>query len=159
MGIVASTKTVLEINETYLPWPGPRGGENEADDATAAGGGGQGGGPISAQPQKREEHDFERVGGADGIQPRVCKTSTATTRSTNEARAAIVGGGCAAALSTTSLAVLRREGESGTNQDLENDGLHLRQAFATGLTRIVDGLGATQRATLRSPDEGEAVAD
>ena len=36
---------------------------------------------------------------------------------------------------TTSVAVLRREGESGTHQDLENDGLHLRQAFATGLSQ------------------------
>jgi hypothetical protein len=34
-----------------------------------------------------------------------------------------VSGGCAAALSTAARAVLRREGESGTDQDLENDGL------------------------------------
>ena len=54
MGIVASNKKVLEINETYLPWPGPRGGEDEADDATAAGGSGQGGESISAQLQKEK---------------------------------------------------------------------------------------------------------
>ena len=64
MGIVASNKKVLEINETYLPWQGPRGGGDEADDAAATGGSGQGGEPISAQPQKREERDLERAGGA-----------------------------------------------------------------------------------------------
>jgi hypothetical protein len=38
MGIVASNKKVLEINETYRQWQGPRGGKDEAHDATAAGG-------------------------------------------------------------------------------------------------------------------------
>ena len=40
MGIVASNKKVLEINETYRHWQQPVGGKDEAHDATAAGGSG-----------------------------------------------------------------------------------------------------------------------
>src|SRR5688572_18690246 len=158
MGIVASNKKVLEINETYLPWLGPRGGENEADDATAAGGSGQGGESISAQPQKREEHDLERVGRTDRIQSHLCQQSVATTWATAQAREASIGSGYSLALTTTAAAVLRREGESGTHQDLENNGLRLWQAFAAGLTGVAPRTGTTQRATLRSPDKAEAVA-
>src|SRR5688572_25782386 len=144
MGIVASNKKVLEINETYRHWQQPVGGKDEAHDATASGGGGQGGGPISAQPQKGEEFDPERVGGADGIQSRLCQTSTAPTRETSEAREAIVGGRCAVARHAKPLSGLRREGESGAAQDLESDGLHLRQAYATGFSRNGGGLRASQ---------------
>ena len=159
MGIVASNKKVLEINETYRHWQQPVGGKDEAHDATASGGGGQAGESLSAQPQKREEHDLERVGGADGIQSSLCQESAAATWATHQVRETSVGGGCAAALTTAPLAVLRREGESTTDQDLENDGLHLRQAFAAGLTRIAHGTGAPQRAALRSPDQAETVTD
>ena len=40
LGIVASNKKVLEINETYRHWQQPVGGKDEAHDATAAGGSG-----------------------------------------------------------------------------------------------------------------------
>ena len=159
MGIVASNKKVLEINETYRHWQPPVGGRDEAHDATASGGGGQDGESLSAQPQKREERDLERVGRADGIQPRLCQESAAATWATNQVRETSVSSGCAVALTTAPLAVLRRAGESGTDQDLENDGLHLRQAFAAGFTRVVDRVRAAQRAALRSADEREAVAD
>ena len=159
MGIVASNKKVLEINETYRHWQQPVGGRDEAHDATASGGGGQDGESLSARPQKREEHDLERVGGADGIQPSLCQESAAATWATNQAGKTSVSGGCAAAPPTAARTVLRREGESGTNQDLENDGLHLRQAFAAGFTRVAHGAGAPQRTALRSPDQAEAVTD
>src|SRR5215212_3270130 len=159
MDIVASNKKVLEINETYRHWQQPVGGKDEAHDATASGGGGQGGGPISAQPQKGEEFDLGRVGGADGIQSRLCETSAAPTRSTTEAREAIVGSGCATARSAGPRAVLRREGESGANQDLESDGLHLRQAYAAGFSRDGASIGAPQRTALRSQHQGEVIAN
>src|ERR1043166_749793 len=143
MGIVASNKKVLEIKETYRHWQQPIGGRDEANDATASGSGGQGGEPLSAQPQEREEHNLERVGRIDGIQSCLCQKSAAATWSTHQVREPIVSSGCASAFTTAARAVLRREGESGTDQDLESDGLHLRQAFAASLTRVSLSLGAT----------------
>ena len=84
MGIVASNKKVLEINETYRQWQGPRGGKDEAYDATAASGSGQSSGSVSTQPEEREELDLERVGGADGVQSRLCAAGAAPTWSTSE---------------------------------------------------------------------------
>jgi hypothetical protein len=135
MGIVASNKKALEMTETYHHWQQPVGGKDEAHDATAAGGSGQNSSSVSTQRQKREEQDLERVGGVDGIQSRLCQTSAAPTRSTNEARETTVTSGRAVARRTAPPAVLRREGESGTDQDLESDGLHLRQAFPAALQR------------------------
>jgi hypothetical protein len=54
MGIVASNRKVLEIKETYRQWQGPRGGKDEADDATAAGGSCQSGKPVSMQREKEK---------------------------------------------------------------------------------------------------------
>src|ERR1044071_4507641 len=107
MGIVASNKKVLEINETYHHWQQPVGGRDEAHDATASGSGGQGGEPLSAQPQKREERDLERAGGADGVQSCLCQKSAAATWSTNQGGETIVSSGCASARRTAPLAVLR----------------------------------------------------
>ena|SRR5438093_5582246 len=107
MGIVASNKKVLEIKETYRQWPGPRGGKDEAHDATAAGGSGQSGGKISAQQEERKRFDFERVGGADGIQSRLCQASTAPTWPATETGKAIVDNRCACPFSAVPVAVLR----------------------------------------------------
>src|SRR5262249_29683695 len=158
MGIVASNKKVLEINETYRYRQQPAGGKHEAYDATAAGGSGQNSSSVSTQPEEGKEHDLERASGADGIQSRLCQKSAAATWSTSEARETNVRSGCASARTTASLGVLRREGESGTEQDLESDGLHLRQAYATGFSRDGGSLGAPQRTALRSQHPGEAVA-
>src|ERR1044071_8059275 len=158
MGIVASNKKVLEIKETYRRWQQPVGGRDEAHDATAAGGSGQNSSSVSTQPEEGKEQDLERAGRADGIQSRLCRTSAAPTRSTNETRETTVSSGCAATRTTAPLAVLRRESVSGADQDLESDGLHLRQAFAAGLGRDGGSLGAPQRAALRSPDKAEAIA-
>src|ERR1044072_268463 len=106
MGIVASNKKVLEINETYRHWQQPVGGEDEAHDATASGGGGQNSSSVSTQPEERKEHDLERVRRVDGIQSCLCQTSATATRSTNEARETIVGRGCAAARTAAPRTVL-----------------------------------------------------
>src|SRR5690349_8888044 len=135
MGIVASNKKVLEINETYRHWQQPVEGRDEAHDATAAGGSGQNSSTVSTQPEEGKEQDLERASRADGIQSRLCQTSATARRSANEARETIVGRGCAAARIAAPRPVLRREGESSAAQDLESDGLHLRQAFATGFSR------------------------
>src|ERR1044071_10381886 len=100
MGIVASNKKVLQINETYRHWQQPVGGRDEAHDATASGGGGQDGESLSAQPQKREERDLERVGRVNGIQSGLCQKSAAPTWSTTQAREEIIGG-TIASLSTS----------------------------------------------------------
>src|ERR1051326_1522396 len=100
MGIVASNKKVLEINETYRHWEQPAGGEDEAHDATASGGGGQNSSSVSTQPEERKEHDLERVRRVDGIQSCLCQTSTAATRSATQAGQAIVGGRCATVRNT-----------------------------------------------------------
>src|ERR1044072_3957037 len=158
MGIVASNKKVLEIIETYRHWQQPVGGRDEAHDATAAGSSGQNSSSVSTQPEERKEHDLERASGAHGIQSHLCQTSTATTWPTIEAGETIVSSGCAPALRSGPCAVLRREDESSADQDLESDGLHLRQAFATGFSRDGGSLGAPQRTALRSPEKAEAVA-
>jgi hypothetical protein len=49
MGIVASNKKVLEIDETYRHWQQSVGGRDEANDATASGSGSQGGKQVSTQ--------------------------------------------------------------------------------------------------------------
>jgi hypothetical protein len=85
MGIVASNKKVLEINETYRHWQQPVGGRDEAHDATAAGSSGQNSSSVSTQPEERKEHDLERASRAHGIQSRLCQARTATTWSTTEA--------------------------------------------------------------------------
>src|SRR5690349_15807015 len=159
MGIVASNKKVLEINETYRHWQQPVGGKDEAHDATTAGSTGQNSSSVSTQPEEGKEPDLERTSGADGVQSRLCQKSAAPTRSTIEAREAIVCSGCAAARTAGPRAVLRRKGESGADQDLESDGLHLRQAYATGFSRVGSSLGAPQRTALRLPDQAEAVAN
>jgi hypothetical protein len=71
MVIIASNKKVLEIIETYRQWPGPRGGKDEANDATAAGGSSQSGSTVSTEREERERLDFGGVGGADRIQSRL----------------------------------------------------------------------------------------
>src|SRR5690348_1828489 len=144
MGIVASNKKVLEIIETYSHWQQPVGGKDEAHDATTAGSSSQNSGSLSTQPEERKEHDLERAGRVDGIQSCLCQTSAAATWSTSEARETIVSSGCAVALKEKPCAVLRRAGESSTDQDLENDGLHLRQAFAAGLTRVAQDRKSTR---------------
>src|ERR1044072_9522801 len=149
MGIVASNKKVLEINETYRHWQQPVGGEDEAHDATASGGGGQNSSSVSTQPEERKEHDLERVRRVDGIHSCLCQTSDEPTWSTSESRETSVSSGCASA-STTAVGVLRRESESGAAQDLESDGLHLRQTLATGFSRDGSSLGAPQRTALLS---------
>src|SRR5215212_2589834 len=106
MGIVASNKKVLEINETYRHWQQPAGGRDEAHDATAAGGNGQNSSSVSTQPKEGKEQALERASRADGVQSRLCQKSTAATRSTTEAGETIVGSGCAAALKALPGAVL-----------------------------------------------------
>jgi hypothetical protein len=66
MGIVASNKKVLEINDTYRHWQRPAGGRDEAHDATASGGSGQNSSSVSAQWEEREGIDFDRAGRVDG---------------------------------------------------------------------------------------------
>src|SRR6185369_11422859 len=151
-------KKVLEINETYRHWQQPVGGEDEAHDATASSGGGQNSSSVSTQPEERKEHDLERVRRVDGIQSCLCQTSAEATWSTSESRETSVSSGCASARTTAAVGVLRRESESGADQDLESDGLHLRQTFATGFSRDGSSLGAPQRTALRSRHQGEVAA-
>src|SRR5690349_14829807 len=159
MGIVASNKKVLEIIETYRHWQQPVGGRDEAHDATAAGSSGQNSSSVSTQPEERKEHDLERASGAHGIQSRLCQASTATTWSTTEAGETIVSSGCAPALKSVPCAVLQRAGESSADQDLESNGLHLRQAYATGVSRDGASVRAPQRTALRSRHQDEAATD
>jgi hypothetical protein len=63
MGIVASNKKVLEINETYRHWQQPAGGKDEAHDATAAGTSGQNSSSVSTQPEERKERIRPLSGG------------------------------------------------------------------------------------------------
>src|ERR1044071_4198714 len=106
MGIVASNKKVLEINETYRHWQQPVGGKDEAHDATASGGGGQNSSSVSTQPEERKEPDLEPASGAHGIQSRLCQARTETTWSTTEGGETIVSSGCAPALKSVPCTVL-----------------------------------------------------
>src|SRR5689334_22533912 len=159
MGIVASNKKVLEITETYRHWQQPAGGRDEAHDATAAGSSGQNSSSLSTQPEERKEHDLERARRIDGIQSCLCQTSAAATWPTIEAGETSVSSGCAPALRSGPCAVLRREGEGSADQDLESNGLHLRQAYATGFSRDGASVRAPPRTALRSRHQDEAATD